>query len=165
MAIVNAAGLFAARLALVKPERDIADNGLNVAALAIEMRPLEVCWRVGEYTRAVCRRVALAAIEVRVLPAEDTVGRATYLATPWLLFLCTPDATEALAAAGRMLNLAAPLLICAIDWRVCITGGFSVIGLLMLPVPDPRADIRIAAFFNAFSAFLAEAFLAICATS
>jgi hypothetical protein len=168
LAIVNAAELFTTRLALVKPERDIADDGLDVAALAIEVRPLEAYCRVAEYTRADCLSVALAAIEVRVLPdvrvlpAEDTVERATFLATPRLVFLCKPYAAEALAAAGRMFNLVAPRLIFAIDWRVCITGAFSVIGLLMLPVPDPRDDIRIAAFFNAFSALFAAAFLATC---
>ena len=88
MAIVSAAELFTTRLALVKPERDIADDGLDVAALAIEVRPLEAYCRVAEYTRADCLSVALAAIEVRVLPdvrvlpAGDTVERATFLATP-----------------------------------------------------------------------------------
>ena len=138
---------------------------MDVAALAIELRPLEAYCRVAEYTRADCLSVALAAIEVRVLPADDTVERATFLATPRLVFLCKPYVAEALAAAGRMLNLVAPLLIFAIDWRVCITGGVSVIGLLMLPVPDPRDDIRIAAFFNAFSALFAAAFLATCDAS
>jgi hypothetical protein len=165
LAIVNAAELFTTRLALVKPERDIADDILDVAALAIEVRPLETYCRVGEYTRADRSKVALAAIEVRMLPTGDTVERATFPATPRLAFLCTRYATEALAATGRMLNLVAPLLSCVIDWRVCITDGFSVIGPLMLPVSVPRNDIRIAAFFKAFSALLAAAFLAICATS
>ena len=109
----------------------------------------------------------MAAIEVTVGSArEDTVGRTTLLATtPRLVFPCMPYAVKALAAAGRMLNLAAPLLSCAFDWRVWITGGFVVIGLLIVPVPDPRVDIRIASFFNASSALFAAAFLAICEAS
>ena len=103
---------------------------------------------------------------MRVLPAdEDTIGRTTLLATPGLLLRFTPYAVEALAAAGRMLNRAAPLFSCTFDWRVWTTDGFVVIGLLILPVPVPRADIRIASFFNAFSALFAAAFLATCAAS
>ena len=103
---------------------------------------------------------------MRVLPIdEDTVGRTTLLATPRPVLRFKPNALEALAATGRMRNLAAPLLSCAFDWRVCITGSFTVIGLLMLSVPEPRADIRIASFFNASSALFAAAFLATCAAS
>ena len=103
---------------------------------------------------------------MRGLPVdEDTVGRTTLLATPRFVLRFTPNAVEALAAVGRMLNRAALFFSCTFDWRVWITGGFVVIGLLMVPVPDPRVDIRIASFFNASSALFAAAFLATCAAS
>jgi hypothetical protein len=97
-------GLFACRVPAEKRARDIADNGLDVATLATEL------------IRADCCKVALAAIEVRVFPTdEDTVGRATLLVTPRLVFRCKPYAVKVLAAAGRMLNRASPLLICTLD--------------------------------------------------
>ena len=104
---------------------------------------------------------------MRLLPVdEETTGLTTLLATPGLLFRFTPYAVEALAnAVGRMLKRTAPLFSCTFDWRDWTTDGFVEIGLLMLPVPEPRVDVLIASFFKAFSALFAAAFLAICAAS
>ena len=103
---------------------------------------------------------------MRGLPVdEDTVGRTTLLATPRFVLRFTTNAVEALAAVGRMLNRAALFFSFTFDWRVRITDGFVVFGLLMLPNSDSRADIRIASFSNAFSALFAAAFLATCDAS